>query len=146
MKDTAANGDKVSVNYVGTLDDGHVFDTTKGKPPLVFTLGEGMLLEKFEKCVLGMKLNEKRTVVIEPGDAYGERREELIVEVPKENFPKDLKLAVGVVIQLRQKQSHAVTQAEILRVSENSVTINANHPLAGKKLHFEIELIDILHN
>jgi peptidylprolyl isomerase len=143
MKDTAANGDKVSVNYVGTLGNGQVFDSTKGKPPLVFTLGEGMLLEKFEKCVLGMKLKEKRSVVIEPQDAYGEKREELIVEVPKENFPKDLKLAAGVKIQLRQKQSHAVTQAEIIRVAENSVTLDANHPLAGEKLHFEIELVSI---
>lgn len=143
MKEKAESGDKVSVNYVGTLDNGQVFDSTKGKAPLSFTLGQGQLLEKFEMGVLGMKIGEKRTVSMGPKDGYGERREELILEVPKENFPKDLKLQVGVKIQLRQKKSHAVTQAEIIRVSDNTVTLDANHPLAGKKLNFEIELVSI---
>ena len=143
MKEKAENGDKVSVNYTGTLENGEVFDSTKGRTPLTFTLGNRQLLEKFETCVLGMKIGEKRTVSMEPKDGYGERREELIVEVPKENFPKDLKLQVGVKIQLQQKKSHAVTQAEIIRLSENTVTLDANHPLAGKNLKFEIELVRI---
>lgn len=143
MKNKVHKGDKVSVNYVGTLDNGDIFDSSAGREPLSFVVGEGLVLKKFEDCVAGMQLGEKRKVSIDAEDAYGEKRPELVVEVPKENFPSDIRLEVGIKLQIRQKKSMAITQAEVIRISQNSVTLDANHPLAGKRLHFEIELVGI---
>ncbi|CRX37376.1 FKBP-type peptidyl-prolyl cis-trans isomerase [Estrella lausannensis] len=143
MKNKVHKGDKVFVNYVGTLDSGDIFDSTEGREPLSFVVGQGVVLKKFEDCVAGMQLNEKKKVSLEANEAYGEKRDELIVEIPKENFPTDLKLEVGIKLQIRQKRSMALTQAEIIRIAQNTVTLDANHPLAGERLHFEIELVGI---
>jgi FKBP-type peptidyl-prolyl cis-trans isomerase 2 len=141
---TAKRGDKVRIHYNGTLEDGNIFDSTEGKKTFEFTIGEGRVLPKFEKMVEGMEVGEKKSFHLEPDEAYGNPREELVVEVLRQNLPKDLVAEVGQQIQIRQKKTGVVTQAEIVRVSEHSVTLNANHPLAGKRLKFDIELVEIV--
>jgi peptidylprolyl isomerase len=139
----AGNGDTVQVNYTGKLADGTVFDSSIGREPLEFTLGAGQMIPGFEKAVFGMKVGEKKTVTIPVDEAYGPVRDDLVVEVPREKLPSDLTPEVGQ--QLGVKQPDGTTGiVTITAVSDNTVTINGNHPLAGKDLTFEIELVKIL--
>jgi peptidylprolyl isomerase len=138
----AKNGDTVQVNYTGKLADGTVFDSSIGREPLEFTLGAGQVIPGFEKAVFGMKVGEKKTVTIPVDEAYGPHRDDLVAEVPREKLPSDLTPEVGQ--QLGVKRSDGGTSiVTITSVSDNTVTIDANHPLAGKDLTFEIELVKI---
>jgi peptidylprolyl isomerase len=139
----AKNGDTVQVNYTGKLADGTVFDSSIGREPLEFTLGEGQMIPGFEKAVLGMKVGEKKTVTIPVDEAYGPHRDDLIVEVPREKLPSDLTPEVGQQLVMTRPDG-AKMIVTITSVSDNSVMIDANHPLAGKDLTFEIELVKIL--
>lgn len=136
-------GDLVRLHYTGKLENGKVFDKTQENKPFEFYIGKGTVLPKFEDAILGMKDGEKKTFKVKPEDAYGQRRDELVVEVLKENLPKDLKPQVGQILEIRQKDSNAITQVEILRISENSISIDANHPLAGHELTFEVEIVKV---
>ena len=139
----AGNGDTVQVNYTGKLADGTVFDSSIGREPLEFTLGAGQVIPGFEEAVFGMKVGEKKTVTIPVDEAYGPYRDELVAEVSREKLPADLTPEVGQ--QLAVKRSDGATGiVTIISVSDNTVTIDANHPLAGKDLTFEIELVKIL--
>jgi peptidylprolyl isomerase len=138
----AKNGDTVQVNYTGKLADGTVFDSSVGREPLEFTLGAGQVIPGFEKAVFGMKVGEKKTVTIPVDDAYGPHRDDMVGEVPREEFPEDITLKVGQ--QLGVKRTDGGTSiVTVLSVSDNTVTIDFNHPLAGKDLTFEIELVKI---
>ena len=138
----AENGDTVQVNYTGKLADGTVFDSSVGREPLEFTLGAGQMIPGFEKAVLGMKVGEKKTVTIPVDEAYGPRRDDMIMEVPREKLPSDLTPEVGQQLQVT-RQDGGISIVTITKVTDNTVTIDANHPLAGKDLTFEIELLKI---
>ncbi len=131
----AKAGDHVSVNYTGTLDDGTVFDSSKGRDPLQFTVGAGDVIAGFDRAVTGLEVGKSAKVRMEPADAYGERRDDLVVNVPIAQAPAGL--AVGQTVSLGGQR------ATVTAVNADSVTVDANHELAGKALTFEIELVSI---
>lgn len=143
-EDTGAQkGNTVKVHYSGTLNDGHVFDTTHGDDPLEFKIGEGMLLQKFEDAVLGLGAGDKVVIELSEDDAYGPYLEEQKFEVPKSELPKDITPEPGMMIQghTEDGSQHMFAIAEVL---EKTVVMDANHPLAGQDLTFEIELVEIV--
>ena len=138
----AKNGDTVQVNYTGKLADGTVFDTTAGREPLEFKLGAGAVVPGFDKAVRGMKVGEKKTVNIKAKDAYGARNNNLIEEASRQELPPGFEPKVGSQVQ----GTHATGQPRIYtitKVTDTTVTMDANPPLAGKDLTFEIELVKI---
>ncbi len=138
----AKNGDTVKVHYTGKLDDGTVFDTSADREPLQFTIGEGQIIPDFEQAIVGMNPGESKTVQIPSDRAYGPHREEMVMVVDRNEFPKDLEPRVDQRLQVRQSdgQTFAVT---VTAVSESKVTLDGNHPLAGKDLTFDIQLTEI---
>jgi peptidylprolyl isomerase len=138
----AKTGDTVKVQYTGKLQDGTVFDTSEGNEPLEFTLGQGQLIPGFEKAVLGMKIGESKTVAIPVDQAYGPRRNELVQVVSRDKLSADLKPEVGMQLQTMQSNG-ATAVVTITEVTDTTVTIDANSPLAGKDLTFEIKLMGI---
>ena len=134
--------DTVKVHYTGKLTNGEVFDSSLEREPLEFTLGQGQLIPGFEKGMINMELNEKKTLNIACADAYGERREEMMQEVPKNQLPPEVKpeVGMGLVSQTPDGQEMRLTVAE---VKEDSIVVDANHPLAGQDLVFDIELLEI---
>lgn len=139
--DKAQAGDTVRVHYTGSLEDGSVFDSSRGRDPLEFTLGEGRVIAGFDEAVTGMAPGEERTVTVPADHAYGDRRDELVFAVPRGQFPDGMEPAVGLEVQLSQGGQRAV--ARIAEVSDETVTLDANHPLAGKDLTFDLELVEI---
>ncbi len=140
----AKTGDTVQVQYTGKLADGTVFDSSVGKDPLQFKLGSGQVIPGFDKAVTGMRVGEKKTVTIPATDAYGERRDDLVAEVSRSQLPSDMMPQVGMQLQSTAKDGSTMV-VTITKVTDNtSVTIDANHPLAGKDLTFELELLKIL--
>ncbi|MBD0332142.1 MAG: peptidylprolyl isomerase [Chitinophagaceae bacterium] len=136
-------GDKVKVHYHGTLNTGETFDSSKGREPLEFTVGEGEVIKGFDEGVKGMQVGDKKTIEIPMQDAYGEKHEEMMIEVPKDQFPPDIQPEPGMQLMMGNAsgQQFNVTVAE---VKENSVVLDANHPLAGQALTFDIELMEII--
>jgi len=134
--------DNVSVHYTGTLSDGEVFDSSVNREPLSFTVGAGQMIPGFDNAVVGMEVKEKKSVTIPAAEAYGELRPDMVQKISKDQLPPDLKPEVGqqLASQLPSGEQIIVTVAEI---SDEEVTIDANHPLAGKELTFEIELVEI---
>jgi peptidylprolyl isomerase len=133
------NGKTVSVHYTGKLTDGEMFDSSEGREPLTFQMGSGQLISGFEKALEGKTVGDKVTVNIPADEAYGQVREDLIVSVPKDQMPGEVQ--VGQSLQAQgDEQSFNVTVREI---HEDHVIIDGNHPLAGKELVFDIEVIDI---
>jgi len=139
----AKAGDTVQVNYTGKLADGTVFDSSIGRQPLEVTLGQGQVIPGFEKAILGMRVGENKTVTIPVNEAYGPYRNELIFEVPRGNLPTGVIPQVGQQLQSSQKDG-SVMVATITKVSDTTITLDANNPLAGKDLTFEIGLVKIL--
>ena len=139
----AQEGDKVKVHYHGTLKSGETFDSSEGREPLEFTVGGGQVIKGFEEGVKGMSVGEKRTIEIPVEDAYGEKNQELIIEFPKAQFPADMTPEVGQQLMMSNgsEQSFPVTIKEL---KEDSVLLDANHPLAGQDLIFNIELVEIV--
>jgi len=131
----------VTVNYTGKLEDGTVFDSslTKGREPLVATLGKGQLIRGFERGLLEMQVGDKKTVEIDPVDGYGERNDGMIQEVPKEKVPQEVQ--VGHILQSQTQMG--LVNFNVLEIREETVLLDANHPLAGKKLIFELEVVGI---
>lgn len=132
----------VKVHYVGKLSDGQVFDTSEGKEPLEFTLGQGKLIPGFEKGLIDMKLNEKKTITILQEDAYGESRQDLIQEVDKSQLPEDITPEVGMGLVSKSSDGNEMNLL-IVEVKEGTIVIDGNHPLAGKELIFDLEVVDI---
>jgi peptidylprolyl isomerase len=139
----AQNGDKVKVHYNGKLRNGETFDSSNGRDPLEFTVGSGQVIKGFEEGVKGMQIGDKKTLEISVNDAYGEKQEEMLIEFPKDQFPPDMKPEIGMQLMMSngQGQSFPVLVAE---VKEDSVVLDANHPLAGQDLIFDIELVEIV--
>ena len=136
-------GDIVKVEYTGTLDDGTVFDTSKGKEPLEFRIGEGKIIKGFEEAVIGMEKGEEKDVKIPPEKAYGHRNPELVAEVPREQFPESMELKEGMMITL-DVPNLGQLPATITKVEGDKITIDLNPPLAGKTLNFKIKVVDII--
>lgn len=142
MVSKAKKGDTVKVHYTGKLDDGTVFDTSYDREPLEFTIGAGQLIEGFDSAVEGMEEGEKKTVKIPADKAYGPYHDDMVIEVSKDKLPKDLNPEVNQQLYMEDASGQTLV-VKVLKVSENSITLDANHPLAGKDLTFEIELIKI---
>lgn len=138
----AKKGDTVAVHYTGTLGDGTVFDSSRERDPLEFTLGSGQVIPGFDAAVEGLAegASVKTTVVCD--QAYGARSDELVIETPREHIPAEVDLQVGRRLQARSQEGQ-VTRVTVTKVTEESVTLDANHPLAGQDLTFEIELVEI---
>jgi len=139
---TARSGDTVRVHYTGRLDDGTVFDSSREREPLEFTVGSGQVITGFDRAVEGMEVGEGREARIEADDAYGARRDDLVLDLPREQVPEDMEIVPGMRLELRQPDGQAVP-VTVAEVGEQSVTLDANHPLAGEPLIFELELVAI---
>ncbi len=139
----ATNGDTVRIHYTGYLDNEEQFDSSAGRDPLEFTLGSNQVIPGFEQAVLGMNEGEKKTVTIDPENAYGQYRDELLMEVERSQIPKDVDPEVGMNLQA-QHQDGSTVNLKVTQVSDDSVTLDANHPLAGENLTFEIELVEVV--
>lgn len=138
----AKNGDTVFVHYTGKLQDGTVFDTSVGSDPLEFTLGEEQMLPAFEQAVTGMKIGESKSFTVPANEAYGLRRDDLIIEVNKDELPDALEPVVGMLLQMDQGNGRSIT-VTVIEVSETTITIDANNALAGHDLIFNITLVGI---
>ncbi len=134
--------DTVKVHYTGKLKDGQVFDTSEGKDPIEFTLGKGQLIPGFEKGLLDMKVNEKKTVTIPKEEAYGEPREDLVQEVEKSQLPDEIKPEVGMGLVSRTPDGREMNLV-VAEVKDETIVVDGNHPLAGKDLVFDLEVVEI---
>jgi FKBP-type peptidyl-prolyl cis-trans isomerase 2 len=139
----AKKGDTVKVHYTGTLDDESIFDSSRERSPMEFTIGAGNLIEGFEKGVLGMTIGETRTVKIPPEEGYGNRDENLITQIDRTYLPQSVEPAIGQQLQVKQPDGKTFV-VWITDLDDQTVTIDANHPLAGENLNFEIELTEIV--
>ena len=132
--------DKIRVHYTGMLDNGNIFDSSKDRAPLEFKVGEGRVIRGFENAVMGMKINE--TINIPSEEAYGPRHEELVQDIPKSTIPADIELYEGLELISKQSDGSEIS-VRVVGLGDDSVKIDANHPLAGQDLIFEIELVEI---
>ncbi|MCG9899650.1 MAG: peptidylprolyl isomerase [Hydrotalea sp.] len=139
---TVQKGDKVKVHYHGTLTDGTTFDSSAGREPLAFEVGAGMMIAGFDQGVLGMTLGEKKRIQIAPGDAYGESDPNMVIEFPKDRFPEDMVPEAGMQLNMSNGQGQQFPVV-ITEVKDEVVVLDANHPLAGKELIFDIEMVEI---
>lgn len=138
----AKSGDTVKIHYTGTLDDGTQFDSSSGREPLEFQLGGGQVIPGFDTAVTGMSVGESKSVRIEPDEAYGPRHEQLVQQVPRSALPDDLEPEVGMGLQ-SQSPDGQVMMLTVTEVEDENITVDANHPLAGQVLNFDIELVSI---
>ncbi len=138
----AKSGDSVLVHYTGKLEDGTVFDTSRSRHPLRFKLGQGQVIAGFENAVVGMNVGESKTVVIPVDQAYGQRRDDLIVTMGRDKLPPDLDARIGQRLELTQENDQTML-VTVTNVTNTTITLDANHPLAGKALTFELELMGI---
>ena len=133
---------KVKVHYTGKLANGEVFDTSDGKEPIEFTLGQGQLIPGFEKGLIDMKLNEKKTINMTKDEAYGEVNETLIQEVKKTDLPQDMEPKVGMGLVSKSPDGQEINLM-VVEVKEETIVIDGNHPLAGRDLVFDLEVVEI---
>ncbi len=138
----AKSGDTVVINYTGKLDDGKVFDTSIGRDPLKFTIGDGQVIQGFEDAVIGMSPGESKTFKILADKAYGQHREEMVLPVERKRFPENVIPEIGQSFQVNQPDGRMITFT-VIDVTEALVTLDANHHLAGKDLTFAIQLMEI---
>ncbi len=139
----AKQGDTVNVHYTGKLEDGTVFDTSRSRHPLQFTIGKGQVIAGFEHAIIGMNLGESKTMTIPVEQAYGQRRQDMIVTVQRDQLPPDLTPAVGQRLELTQTDDQNIL-VTVTAMTDTTLTLDANHPLAGKELTFDIELLKIV--
>jgi len=135
-------GDTVKVHYTGTFDDGIQFDSSVGQDPLIVKLGAGETIPGFEKGLEGMAIGDKKTINIQAVEAYGEHNPELIHEVPREDIPEEIDLKVGLELQAQGPDGNSYVLS-IKEVNEETILVDANHPMVGKNLNFELEIVDI---
>ncbi len=138
----AKQGDTVKVHYKGILEDGTVFDSSYEKEPLEFTIGDGRIIPGFENAVLGMNQGESKSIKVGPEEGYGDYQEQGKVEVERANMPEDIQPELGMMLQLNTPEEKVV-YVTVTDLDDEKVTLDANHPLAGKDLHFDIGLLEI---
>jgi peptidylprolyl isomerase len=142
MHTVVKEGDTVTLHYKGSLDDGTVFDTSEGRDPLTFKVGDGQVIQGFDDGVRGMSVGEDRLISIPPDKAYGQYYEELVKVVPRSGFPPDTAPIVGLAFEMELPTGESMT-VRIIDVEGDDVTLDANHLLAGEELHFDVHLISI---
>jgi FKBP-type peptidyl-prolyl cis-trans isomerase 2 len=140
--DKAKQGDTVKVHYAGKLEDGTVFDNSLTREPLEFTIGQEQVIPGFEEAVVGMEPGESKTAKVGPEQAYGPYREEMLVQVERGQLPDDLEPQVGQHLQMIRGDGQLII-VRVAEVADGTVTLDANHPLAGQELTFDIELVEI---
>ena len=136
------NGKRVKVEYTGTLDDGTVFDSSEGKAPLEFTVGEGKVIKGFDDAVKEMSLDEEKEIKIPSAEAYGDIKAELVKKVPRDQLPKEQEPQVGMILGVGMPNGQQIP-ARITEVADNEVKIDLNHPLAGKNLNFKLKVVGV---
>jgi len=136
-------GQTIRVHYKGTLDNGELFDSSEGREPLEFEVGAGTVIPGFEKGVLGMTVGEKKTIHIPVEEAYGEPREEMIMQFKRDQLPEDMEPEVGMQLYLQGMYGQSVP-AKVTAFTDEYITVHAKHPLAGQNLKLELELVEIL--
>jgi len=139
----AENGNTVKVHYTGRFEDGTMFDSSSNSGPLQFVIGEGRVIPGFEQAVVGMSPGESKSTTIPPQKAYGPHHEQMVQVIDRKQVPPDLKLGVGQQLEVR-RQDGQKAMVMVTDVSESTVTLDANHPLAGKDLTFDIQLVEIV--
>ncbi len=139
----AKKGDKVKVHYTGKLTEGIVFDSSEGAEPLEFELGTGQVIEGFENGILGMVIGEKKTVEIPVHQAYGPSDDQNVIKIPRSEIPAEMELQIGMVLNMHEDGTGQVIPVAVADFDEQSVVLDGNHPLAGKDLIFDIELVEI---
>lgn len=138
---TVKIGDKVAVHYTGWLEDGTMFDSSvQSKETFKFQVGKGMVIQGFDEAVIGMEVGEKKKITVTPEAGYGERSEKYVLETEKKNFPPDAQIEIGSIFEMHSDKGDVIP-VRIVEVKEDTVVLDANHPLAGKTLTFEIELV-----
>ena len=137
------SGDKIKVHYHGKLTSGETFDSSEGREPLEFEVGSGMVIPGFDNGVTGMTVGEKKTVNIPFDEAYGPRNSEMVIEMPKDRFPKDMDIEIGMPLGMSDQEGQQF-QVTIVEIKEEVVMLDANHPLAGQDLIFDLELVEIV--
>lgn len=135
-------GSKVSVNYTGKFDDGTVFDSSEGKEPISFTVGGGQVIKGFDDAVVGMKKGEAKKITITPQEGYGDRDEKLQQQVPRSVFPQEMKLEKGMGFSFKTPTGQVI-HATITEANAEAVTVDMNHPLAGRNLIFDLKVVDV---
>jgi len=147
----AKEGDRVKVHYTGRLDDGTVFDSSEckedecgcGHDPMEFTIGSGEVIPGFDKGVIGLEVGASKTVHIPVEEAYGERIEEMVAQVPRGDLPPEIKPEIGAQLEVTQEDGQ-IFQVLVTDMNDETITIDANHPLAGQALNFDLRLVEIL--
>jgi FKBP-type peptidyl-prolyl cis-trans isomerase 2 len=137
------SGDKIKVHYHGRLTNGETFDKSEGREPLEFEVGSGMVIKGFDDGVTGMAVGDKKTINIPADEAYGPTNPDMIVDMPKDRFPKDMEIEVGMPLSMSDGQGQQF-QVVVAEVQEEVVILDANHPLAGEDLIFDLELVEII--
>ena len=138
----AKSGDSVKVHYTGTLEDGTQFDSSVGVEPLEFTLGSGQVIAGFDEAIAGMEPGEKKNVTVPADKAYGQRNEEMVITTPRDQIPADITPEVGQRLQLAGPNNQPIV-VEVTEVTDEHIQLDANPPLAGKDLTFDLELVEI---
>lgn len=136
-------GDKIKVHYHGKLSNGETFDSSEGREPLEFEVGSGMVIPGFDEGVTGMTVGEKKTISIPFAEAYGPQNPDMLVEMPKDRFPPEMEIEVGMPLVMSDQNGQQF-QVTVTEVKEESIMLDANHPLAGKDLTFDLELVEIV--
>ncbi|WP_371168306.1 FKBP-type peptidyl-prolyl cis-trans isomerase [Aliiroseovarius sp. 2305UL8-7] len=136
------SGATVRIHYTGTLEDGSVFDSSEGREPLEFTVGSGMIIPGLDKALPGMSVGEKKKVTIAPEEAYGPRQDDALLQVPRDDIPAEIPLEVGLQLQMTGPQGQPVP-VTVVEMTDDSVTLDANHALAGRTLIFDFEVVGI---
>lgn len=137
------SGDKIKVHYHGKLTTGETFDSSEGREPLEFEVGSGMVIPGFDSGVTGMTVGEKKTITIPVDEAYGPANPSMVIDMPKDRFPADMELAVGMPLVMSDHQGQQF-QVVVKEIKEDTVNLDANHPLAGQDLIFDLELVEIV--
>ncbi len=135
-------GHKVSVHYTGTFEDGEIFDSSKDRGPLDFEVGAGQMIKGFDAAVVGMKVGDAKQITLAPEDAYGPRNDEMMIDLPRTSFPEDMEITEGMQLQLTNPDGQPVP-AMVAVIGEENVTMDVNHPMAGKTLTFDIEIVEV---
>ena len=141
MTEAVKDGDTIRVAYIGKFENGDVFDISEGGLPLRLTVGSGSMVQGFENALIGMREGEKKTVTLSPDEGYGIRSDDLVFDISKEGIPADMALEVGKVIQLTHPSGEKMP-GMISDIGDGVVTVDANHPLAGKRLVYDIEVVE----
>jgi peptidylprolyl isomerase len=138
----ATKGNTVKVHYTGKLKDGTIFDSSQDREPLEFILGDGKMIKGFDVAVQGMQVGDDKSVTIPADEAYGQKREDMMLDVPMEQVPADIKPEVGMDLSIQNQQGQP-TPVKVVHVDEAKITLDANHPLAGQDLVFDIKLVEV---